>query len=424
MIIITQEEILKLAIQNGIVDIDTISKEIIMKRKNELLSLHPYEVTQLPDGRWQTYLPDEKKGRILKRRKTLTAINNVIIDYWETHEQKDKKIDNITFQEAYSIYISFQYEKVNVSPNTYKKYLADYKRFFKDTELDQSLINSIDSEDIRAFIISTTKQKNLRIKALKELISLLKGTFKHMFSKKYIKNNPMIEIETKEFSKYCIKPVVKNEDRILVNDEPIKLYEEINRRIKKNKFYMGNYAILMSLYTGMRVGEIAALSWNDIYTDYIIIRNEEVYNPLTKENTIQDFTKNRSERVLPITPQIMELLETIKTVQKFYNYTPYYLFSKRDGSKMSARQISNIMNHRTKQAGFIKSKSIHSVRRTINSTLIQNGVPITTRTSLMGHTSEVNENNYSYDLATIKTQKELLSKGTIYEKSIQKHSRS
>ena len=51
MIIITQEEILKLAIQNGIVDIDTISKEIIMKRKNELLSLHPYEVTQLPDGR-------------------------------------------------------------------------------------------------------------------------------------------------------------------------------------------------------------------------------------------------------------------------------------------------------------------------------------------------------------------------------------
>lgn len=54
---------------------------------------------------------------------------------------------------------------------------------------------------------------------------------------------------------------------------------------------MGNYAILMSLYTGMRVGEIAALSWNDIYTDYIIIRNEEVYNPLTKENTIQDFTK-------------------------------------------------------------------------------------------------------------------------------------
>ena len=91
---------------------------------------------------------------------------------------------------------------------------------------------------------------------------------------------------------------------------------------------------------------------------------------------------------------------------------------------MSARQISNIMNHRTKQAGFIKSKSIHSVRRTITSTLIQNGVPITTRTSLMGHTSEVNENNYSYDLATIKTQKELLSKGTIYEKSIQKHSRS
>ena len=39
----------------------------------------------------------------------------------------------------------------------------------------------------------------------------------------------------------------------------------------------------------------------------------------------------------------------------------------------------------------------------------------------MGHTSEVNENNYSYDLATIKTQKELLSKGTIYEK---KHSKA
>ena len=92
---------------------------------------------------------------------------------------------------------------------------------------------------------------------------------------------------------------------------------------------MGNYAILMSLYTGMRVGEIAALSWNDIYTDYIIIRNEEVYNPLTKENTIQDFTKNRSERVLPITPQIMELLETIKTVQNFIIIRRIIYFQKR-----------------------------------------------------------------------------------------------
>ena len=73
MIIITQEEILKLAIQNGIVDIDTISKEIIMKKKNELLSLHPYEVTQLPDGRWQTYLPDEKKRKNFKEKKNINS---------------------------------------------------------------------------------------------------------------------------------------------------------------------------------------------------------------------------------------------------------------------------------------------------------------------------------------------------------------
>ena len=413
---------MQLAVQSGILDISIISKEIEMKRKRELLAMHPYEVTQLPNGKWQTYFPDEKKGRVLKRRKTISEINDIIIEYWENHEHQEI-IKDLTFKEAYHKYINFQYEKVKVSPNTYCKYQSNYKRFFENTEFNDSLINSIDSEDIRAYITSITKEKGLRIKALKELMSLLKGTFKYCFAKKYINENPIIYIETKEFTKYCIKPVVRKEDRVLINSEPIQLYNEIIKRIQKNKYYMGNYAVLLSLYTGMRVGELAALSWEDIYEDYIIVRNEEIFNRITKEVTIEDYTKNRAERIIPITDNIKNVLEQIKEVQSNYKYSPQYLFNKKDGTKMTAHQISDIVMKRTKQAGFTKRKSVHAIRRTVNSSLIQNGVPTVTRISLMGHTAEVNENNYSYDLTDIKIQKKLLSEGTNYEKafkSIQK----
>lgn len=38
-----------------------------MNKREEYLIKHPYEIWEGKDGKWHTYLPDAKKGRIAKK---------------------------------------------------------------------------------------------------------------------------------------------------------------------------------------------------------------------------------------------------------------------------------------------------------------------------------------------------------------------
>ena len=45
------------------------------------------------------------------------------------------------------------------------------------------------------------------------------------------------------------------------------------------------------------------------------------------------------------------------------------------------------------------AKSIHAIRRTLNSNLRCNGMSATVAASILGHTEKVNEENYTYDVS-------------------------
>ena len=54
---------------------------------------------------------------------------------------------------------------------------------------------------------------------------------------------------------------------------------------------------------------------------------------------------------------------------------------------------------------FSSIKSIHAIRRTVNSRLKCSGVSTTVASSLLVHTERVNEQNYTYDILGINEKK-------------------
>ena len=60
-------EILRFIISNGIINLSDVQNSMEAMKREELLKKHPYEIWQSKDGKWYTYLPDDKKGRVLKR---------------------------------------------------------------------------------------------------------------------------------------------------------------------------------------------------------------------------------------------------------------------------------------------------------------------------------------------------------------------
>ena len=85
---LTDKAILNYALQNGIIDIYTIQKQIEMNERKKYLNMHESTIWQGKDKKWYTYLPDKEKRRKLIKRNSKTEIENLIIDYWKENTEK------------------------------------------------------------------------------------------------------------------------------------------------------------------------------------------------------------------------------------------------------------------------------------------------------------------------------------------------
>ena len=136
--------------------------------------------------------------------------------------------------------------------------------------------------------------------------------------------------------------------------------------------YMPSYAVELAVYTGMRAGELAGPKWKNVFMDerIIVISKSEKYNGINKEYYLSS-------------TKIYESRE--------------FVFSISDG-QIHCRTISDCMRNKCIQIGMKHTKGMNAVRRTVNSIMRCAGVSATVAASLLGHTEEVNQQNYTYDI--------------------------
>lgn len=365
-----------------------------MKEREKILENHPYEIWQGKNGQWYTYLPDEVKGRILKKRNTREKIENIVIKYWKAQQKKEE----VTFKFAYDRWVK-AHSATFKSDNTLVKYQSDYKRFFKGRKIEYWNIKSFNEENVAEYIISLCKELELQQKACKTLCSYMRNTFKSAKIHKDISENPFENLETKQFYPYCKKVKKTAEERTVSGTEFDLLYERFHKDYEIKPNYIPTYAVEFASISGFRVGEISALMWSDIRFNgsngTIHVSKSEKFNRKTKEYWI-DTTKNEKERDMPLTDELIDLLCRVKKIEEKYGYLCEYVFANETG-RIHAPVISSCAKNKCKQIG-IPVKSIHTYRRTFSSKLKCNGISTTVVASLLGHTEEVNERYYTYDV--------------------------
>lgn len=390
---------MKYAIEAGIIDIAYVQEQLEMKKREEILARHPYKVSQGKDGKWRTYLPSIEKGRRLVKKTVKKDLEDEIVSYYKVNQT----LLNSTFSSVFQNWVNFQ--KNEVVANTIKKYQSDYQRFFYGTEFEEQNICDITEEDIKAFLTTTVREKHLTKKTLKSLYGYVKATMHSALVNRLIDQDPMRYITAKQFFKWCVEIPKPAEERTVSDDnwDAICNRLKLDHTIKPN--YIPPYAIELARLTGMRAGELAALKWDSIRSDYIIIDKSEKYDREKKEYYI-DTTKNGKSRVFPLTKEINNLLLEIKKIEMKYGYLCEWVFSDENG-RIHGRVISDCIRNKCIQIG-ISPISIHALRRTVNSKLRCNGVSATVAASLLGHTPEVNEQNYTYDITSLERKRQII----------------
>lgn len=398
---ISNENLLKYAMEHGMIDMLCIQEQIKMNKRKELIEKHPYKIWEGKDGKWRTYLSQNSNRKMIKRN-TQREIEDIVIKHYT--EMQEKEIPK-TFDYVYWNWRSVQ-DKM-ISENSVSKYNTDYKRYFENECFSQKNVENITEEDIKVFITDKVKSLKLCKKASKTLFGYIKNTLKSAMINKIISDDPMKFLEAKQFYKYCTESEVSREKKLISNSDMKMLYQRFLDDYEKHPEYIPTYAVHFASLTGMRVGEISALSWDCITDTYIIINKSEKYNRKTKEYYI-DKTKNGKDRIFPITEDIRILLEMVKRAELQNGYICEWVFANENG-RVHAPVISSCAKNKCLQLG-IDVKGIHSYRKTINSKLRCDGVSATVAASLLGHSVEVNEQYYTFDITGIEQKGQIISK--------------
>lgn len=395
--------ILQYAIDNGIIDMNSLEEQVKMMEEQKLLNQHAHKIWQGKDGKWRTYLPDASKtnGRRLIKKTSPEAITAAIVAYYK---KEDNEPEIITFKMMYERWR--KYKDNLVSNNTIAKYNSNYIRYFEGTEFENMDIKSITQEDVEIFICKKTKDNGFCKSATKTLFEYIDNVFQSAVRNHILNDSPVKALQAKQFYRYCTNKKRPMDKTIFEKEEKAKLYEQLKSDHKNNPNYIPSYAIEFALLTGCRVGEISALRWDCIKEKTILIHQSEKRDKITKEYFI-DQTKNGESRVFPLTGALKELLNKIKKVEIEYGYICEWVFANENG-RIHSPVISSCLKNKCKQIG-IPAKGIHACRRTFNSVMKCGGVSSQTAAALLGHSPQVNDRYYSFDIENIEEKEKIVS---------------
>ena len=225
---------------------------------------------------------------------------------------------------------------------------------------------------------------------IKGIVSVLKQALKlaitlEFVDKEYCSNLKMPRSEEKEISVFT-----KKEQQVI---ESFCLNHN-----KRN--YIG---IVICLYTGIRLGELLALTWDDIdFNSNLLTINKTSYSAKVdgKTQIIVDKPKTKkSNRVIPLPNQLVKLLKVIKKESN-----SKYVITTRNSGMVGNRSYQRTFKFILKKVN-VPYRNFHSLRHTFATNAIELGMDVKTLAEILGHTNAmITLNRYSHSLLNYKIE--------------------
>ena len=172
---------------------------------------------------------------------------------------------------SYSDYLDYwveNYCKTNLKYNTISAYIVLIEKYIKP-KLGMYRLSTITSVRLNLFITDLCEEYNFSRSYFKNILKVVKGSFRdacNLYG--FLKYNPAITLRLPKMD------IVKNDAKHLYTPEEI---EEILYRFRFQDTFTCSF--LTSCFTGMRPGEVFALTWDDIdFENNIIKISHSVYD--------------------------------------------------------------------------------------------------------------------------------------------------
>lgn len=236
------------------------------------------------------------------------------------------------------------------------------------------------------------EEKGLSLKTRQNIYTALRSLLNYAVSMEYISKNPLISV-----GNFKDANAPRSEINYYTPDEFIKFIEAARTCAKEKGISEWDYYVFFNIafYTGLRKGEIYALTWNDIHKDYLEVKRS-ITQKLKGEDRETPPKNKSSYRTLQLPEPLIQILaehkERCKAISGFQNS------DKICGGKRCIRDTSlqNKNKHYAELAG-VKTIRIHDFRHSHASLLANEGINIQEIARRLGHSKiEMTWNTYSH----------------------------
>lgn len=230
-------------------------------------------------------------------------------------------------------------------------------------------LESIDRKTIRGFLAHLNEQ-NVAKRTIVRRLSSLRSFFKFAFSNNLIGANPTEDIESPKIEKQVPYSMSYDEVQRLFDQPETTDYLGFRDRAIMELFYS----------SGLRVSEVSDLNREDFDAENLIIKVRG---------------KGKKERIVPITRNAAEWITSYVNHAERHRDVDRHLaqvddkaiFLNKLGTRLSTRSIDRKFDKYLKMSGLAGKVTPHTIRHTIATHWLENGMDLRTIQELLGHSS-------------------------------------
>ncbi len=356
------------------------------KREGTIMARHGENIRKRADGRWEGRYPiySEEKGRKSYRsvygssyrevKEKLAGQNSCLRKPVElgdkTGDQVSSSCDKILFNDAAKEW--FLEIRKSKKQSTYIKYMLIYSNHLEGSFSD------MEPRQITDLLVAEKFSGSLSDSTRKSIYCVLNQILK-LASRKYSILVPNLKNPALDSCRKPVEVLTRMEQGRLLSI----LYQETD---------LFKTAILLCLYTGLRLGELCALKWTDIDLENRIVRVSGTVQRLyiegkaTKTGLLETSPKSEfSKREIPLSAVAADRLEAFK------NHETYVFGGKKP---VEPRTMQNHFKKIIKEAG-LPDKNFHILRHTFATNCVEGGTDVKSLSEILGHSDvQITLNRY------------------------------